>query len=149
MEGNASDYRVYPVSRIAGEGRAEFLRARGRGFEQQGAGWGWGWGWGKTNICTNVPSILSRIFSSFFLLFLFSFFLLSGLFGCVLVPGTLAFHSLDLDELRLLFGSLCLTVVYHHMICISMKNQHQHWVYYCCLLLSLGTQKDSEDNTYW
>ena len=29
VEGNASVYQVYPVSRIAGEGRAEFLRAWG------------------------------------------------------------------------------------------------------------------------
>ena len=28
---------VYPVSRITGEGRAEFLRALGPGFEQEGA----------------------------------------------------------------------------------------------------------------
>ena len=27
VEGNASVYQVYPVSRITGEGRAEFLRA--------------------------------------------------------------------------------------------------------------------------
>ena len=38
MEGNASVYQVYPVSRITGEGRAEFLRAWGHGFEQEGAG---------------------------------------------------------------------------------------------------------------
>ena len=31
-------YQVYPVSRITGEGRAEFLRAWGAGFEQEGAG---------------------------------------------------------------------------------------------------------------
>ena len=30
-------YQVYPVSRITGEGRAEFLRAWGPGFEQEGA----------------------------------------------------------------------------------------------------------------
>ena len=40
MEGNASDYQVYPVSRITGEGRAGFLRAWGPGFEQEGAGRG-------------------------------------------------------------------------------------------------------------
>ena len=40
MEGNASVYQVYPVSRIAGEGRAEFLRAWGDGIEQEGAGEG-------------------------------------------------------------------------------------------------------------
>ena len=38
VEGNASVYQVYPVSRITGEGRAEFLRAWGPGFEQEGAG---------------------------------------------------------------------------------------------------------------
>ena len=37
MEGNASVYQAYPVSRITGEGRAEFLRAWGPGFEQEGA----------------------------------------------------------------------------------------------------------------
>ena len=42
MEGNASVYQVYPVSRITGEGRVEFLRAWGPGFEQEGAGAG-GW----------------------------------------------------------------------------------------------------------
>ena len=37
MEGNASVYQVYPVSRITHEGRAEFLRAWGPGFEQEEA----------------------------------------------------------------------------------------------------------------
>ena len=37
MEGNASVYQVYPVSRITGEARAEFLRTWGAGFEQEGA----------------------------------------------------------------------------------------------------------------
>ena len=40
MEENASVYQVYPVSCITGEGGAEFLRAWGRGFEQEGAGGG-------------------------------------------------------------------------------------------------------------
>ena len=40
MEGNASVYKVYPVCRITGEVRAEFLRAWGPGFEQEGAGGG-------------------------------------------------------------------------------------------------------------
>ena len=40
MEGNASVYQVYPVSRIAGEGRAEVLRVRGLEFEEDGAGVG-------------------------------------------------------------------------------------------------------------
>ena len=44
MEGNASVYQVYPVSRITGEGRAEFLRAWGPGFEQEGSGRGRGAG---------------------------------------------------------------------------------------------------------
>ena len=30
VEGNASDYQMYPVSRITGEGGAEFFRAWGR-----------------------------------------------------------------------------------------------------------------------
>ena len=38
MEGKASVYQVYPVSRITVEGREEFLRAWGPGFEQEGAG---------------------------------------------------------------------------------------------------------------
>ena len=37
MEGNASVYQVNPVSRITGEGRAEFLRTWGPGFDQEGA----------------------------------------------------------------------------------------------------------------
>ena len=37
MEGNASVYQVNPVSRTTGEGRAEFSRAWGPGFEQEGA----------------------------------------------------------------------------------------------------------------
>ena len=41
MEGSASVYQVYPVSRLTGEGRAEFLRAWGHGGEQEeGAGGG-------------------------------------------------------------------------------------------------------------
>ena len=42
MEGNASVYQVYPVSRITGEGRADNSRAWGPGFEQEGAGGGAG-----------------------------------------------------------------------------------------------------------
>ena len=38
MEGNASVYQVNPVSRIIGEGGAEFLRTWGAGFDQKGAG---------------------------------------------------------------------------------------------------------------
>ena len=37
MDGSALFYQVYPVSRITGEGRAEFLEAWGAGFEQEGA----------------------------------------------------------------------------------------------------------------
>ena len=46
MEGNASVYHVNPVSRITGEGRAEFLRTWGPGFVQEGAGGGGGAGTG-------------------------------------------------------------------------------------------------------
>ena len=42
MEGNASIYKVNPVSRMTGEGRAEFLRTWGPGFDQKGAGGGKG-----------------------------------------------------------------------------------------------------------
>ena len=38
MEGKASVYQVNPLSRITGEGRAEFLRTWGLGFNQEGAG---------------------------------------------------------------------------------------------------------------
>ena len=44
MEGYSSVYQVYPVSRISGEGRAEFLRAWVPGFEQERAGGGRGGG---------------------------------------------------------------------------------------------------------
>ena len=40
MEGNASLYQVNPVSPITVEGRAEFLRTWGPGFDQEGAGGG-------------------------------------------------------------------------------------------------------------
>ena len=40
MEGNASVYQVNPVSRITGEGREEFSRTWGPGFDQVGAGGG-------------------------------------------------------------------------------------------------------------
>ena len=49
--GNASSYQVHPVSRITGEGRAEFLRAWGHGFEQDGAVGGGGGGAGQLNLC--------------------------------------------------------------------------------------------------
>ena len=49
MEGNESVYQVYPESRITGEGRAEFLRAWGHGFEQEGAGGG-----GQLNLCVET-----------------------------------------------------------------------------------------------
>ena len=62
--------------------------------------------------------LLFSFFSSSFSL-CFSFFLWSGLFCCVLVPGTLALHLLYLGELRL-FGLLCFTLVYDHIICISL-----------------------------
>ena len=38
VEGNASVYQVYPVTRITGEGRAESLRTWGAGFDQEKAG---------------------------------------------------------------------------------------------------------------
>ena len=36
LQGNASAYQVNPVSRTTGERRAEFVRAWGAGFEQEG-----------------------------------------------------------------------------------------------------------------
>ena len=56
MEGNALVYQVYPVSRITGEGRAEFLRAWGHGFEQEGAGGGGGMGRATQNVRGNYKS---------------------------------------------------------------------------------------------
>ena len=53
MEGNASVYKVYPVSRITGEGRAAFLRSWGAGCEQEGAGGG-----GDNSICVRKLKIL-------------------------------------------------------------------------------------------
>ena len=44
VEGNSSVYEVFPVSRITGEGRVEYLRTWGHGFEQGGAGVVWGGG---------------------------------------------------------------------------------------------------------
>ena len=38
MQGNASVYQVYPVSRITGGGRVESLRAWGSGFVEEGGG---------------------------------------------------------------------------------------------------------------
>ena len=35
MEGHASVYEVNPVIRISGEGRAEFLRTWGAGFDRR------------------------------------------------------------------------------------------------------------------
>ena len=54
VEGNASVYEVYPVSRITGEERAEFLRALGHGFEQEGEREGGG-GWaGQLKTCVET-----------------------------------------------------------------------------------------------
>ena len=64
----------------------------------------------------------------FFSLLVFLFFVMSGCFWCVLVPGTLALHLTYLDELRL-FGLLCFTVCDHRNLYLSrMKNQHGLWV---------------------
>ena len=40
VEGNASVNQLNPVSRITGEGRVEFLRKCGPGFDQEGVGRG-------------------------------------------------------------------------------------------------------------
>ena len=89
-----------------------------------------------TNICSSLSPVLflwpflsdvlashsseHLSFSCFFL-----FFLWSGLFCCVLVPVTLAFHLIYLGELRL-YGLLCPTV-FDHIISLSrMKNQRGH-----------------------
>ena len=56
MEGNASVYQVNPVSRITGEGRAEFLRTwGGAGFDQKGGGRGErGEQVGQLNLCVET-----------------------------------------------------------------------------------------------
>ena len=51
MEGKASVYQVNPVSRITDEGRAEFLRTWGPGFDQEGA---WGGGDGTIGAAQSV-----------------------------------------------------------------------------------------------
>ena len=51
MERNASVYQVNPVSRITGEGRAEFLWMWGPGFDRKGAGVGGG---GQLNLCVET-----------------------------------------------------------------------------------------------
>ena len=61
MEGNASVYQVNSVSRITGEGRAEFCRTWGPGFDQKGAGVGGGEGGGDgrgSSICAWKLQIL-------------------------------------------------------------------------------------------
>ena len=57
MEGNASVYQVYPVSRITGEGRAEFLKAWGAGFEHEEAGGG-GERAGQHHLCVDTKNPL-------------------------------------------------------------------------------------------
>ena len=59
MEGNASVYQVNLVSRITGGGRAEFLRAWGPGFEQEGAGGRGGMGEGTQPVRGNYKSLTS------------------------------------------------------------------------------------------
>ena len=71
-----------------------------------------------------TPVVCFALFAFFvsissFLFSFFSFFLYSGLFCCVLVPGTLGLHLFYLDELRL-FGLLCFTVVCDNIIGISV-----------------------------
>ena len=65
---------------------------------------------------------------------LFVVFIWSGLFCCVFVPGTLAFHLLYtfLDELRLIvWFARSLTVCDHVIMSLYLSrinNQHGHWV---------------------
>ena len=77
-----------------------------------------------------------------FVVFIF-LFLWSGLFCCVLVPGTLAFHLLYLDELRL-FGLLCLTVC-DHRNCISLGWRISTGT--GCVLMSLGRERPPSKTT--
>ena len=72
------------------------------------------------NTCRLFCFVAFFLFFPSFLFSFFSLFLWSGLFCCVLVPGTLALHLLYLDELRT-SGSLCFTVVRDHIICISLR----------------------------
>ena len=55
MEGNASVYQVNPVSRITGEGKAEFSRTWRPGFEQERAGGGETGGVAQS-VCGNYKS---------------------------------------------------------------------------------------------
>ena len=60
MEGNASVYQVNPVSRVSGEGRAEFLRTRGPDFDQKGGGREGGGGRGRVGqvyLCVETINI--------------------------------------------------------------------------------------------
>ena len=62
MEGNASVYQVNYVSRITVEGRAEFLRTWGPGFDQKGAGVGGGGTGGVAQFgCGNYKSFIKAI----------------------------------------------------------------------------------------
>ena len=55
VEGNAPVYQVYPVSRMTGEGRAEFSRAWVSGIQKKTAGGGNGPG---NSICARKQYIL-------------------------------------------------------------------------------------------
>ena len=58
MEGNVSVYQLNSVSRTTGEGGAEFSRAWGPGFEQEGAARGGGGRGrvGQLNLCVETIS---------------------------------------------------------------------------------------------
>ena len=77
-----------------------------------------------SDLASNSSELLSAFLSIQFLFFLFFW---SGLFCCIIVPGTLAFQLPYLDQLRS-FMFFCLTES-DHKICIStMNSRHGHWV---------------------
>ena len=51
MEGITSVYQVNPVSQITGEGRTDFFKTWGPGFDQEGAGEGRA---GQLNLCVET-----------------------------------------------------------------------------------------------
>ena len=60
VEGNASAYQVYSVSRITGEGRADFLGRGGLGLNKRERGGGEGGRAGQLNLCVEPINLFRR-----------------------------------------------------------------------------------------